>query len=486
MPQNQTISNLPEDTSVTIADYVAIVTPGLGQTRKAKLSSVLALATGGGAAPNYVGKYPSLAALQTDIPAGADGNYAIVAASPHDEEYIWDGDHGVWALTQNVPASTFALLGGNPTDNAALAAALTSASAVFSDGFTVNLPTNNTGIANGTVVNPGDPVAPFLKAAFSKASQPTVSVITNGNSQPYNQTGINLTVSISYTINTSGATLANITLERSRDNATWTTFLNTATATSNYADNGLNASIDNRPIYYRLTVTDSAGGTNNTTDVVNFAAYAAPGMTLSAGTTTRELGNISSVITGTITRNSPNIALSTYQVQYQINGTGSWINIGTAISASGSSQAINVSHNDATLINSTSIAYRVQVVDAQQTTTSGSATVSFVYKSVLGYDTGAAVALSTLLAMGNSALTNNKARTIAGVSATGTQYTYYGYDAAAGDVALVLQDGVDSILGAFTKLTDVSGVNSFGASVTMRVYRSNAPGAFTNSSLAFS
>lgn len=124
MPQNSTISNLPEDTSVTIADYVAIVTPGLGQTRKAKLSSILALATGAGA-PNYVGKYISLSALQTTIPTGVDGNYAIVTASPDDEEYIWDSDHSAWVKTANIPAGTFAGLGGNATDNGSLAAALT-------------------------------------------------------------------------------------------------------------------------------------------------------------------------------------------------------------------------------------------------------------------------------------------------------------------------------------------------------------------------
>lgn len=123
MPQNSTISNLPEDISVTIADYVAIVTPGSAQTKKAKLANVLALATGAGA-PNFIGKFPSLSALQTYLPAGADGNYAVITASPNDEEYIWDGDHNAWVKTENIPASTFALLGGNATDNASLAAEL--------------------------------------------------------------------------------------------------------------------------------------------------------------------------------------------------------------------------------------------------------------------------------------------------------------------------------------------------------------------------
>jgi hypothetical protein len=123
MPQNSTIFNLPEDTGVTIADYVAIVTPGFAQTRKTKLANILALATGAGA-PNYIGKFPSLAALQSYLPVGTDGNYAIIAATPHDEEYIWDSDNAAWVLTQNIPASTFALLGGNATDNTSLAAEL--------------------------------------------------------------------------------------------------------------------------------------------------------------------------------------------------------------------------------------------------------------------------------------------------------------------------------------------------------------------------
>jgi len=123
MPQNSTIFNLPEDTSVTIADYVAIVTPGAAQTKKAKLANILALATGSGA-PNFIGKFPSLSALQSYLPIGTDGNYAVVTASPNDEEYIWDGDNHTWAKTQNVPASTFALIAGNATDNPSLAAEL--------------------------------------------------------------------------------------------------------------------------------------------------------------------------------------------------------------------------------------------------------------------------------------------------------------------------------------------------------------------------
>jgi len=75
---------------------------------------------------HYRGKYTSLSALQTAIVSGNDGDYAIVTASPNDQEYIWDSDHSAWTLTANIPAGTFAGLGGAPSDNGALASALAS------------------------------------------------------------------------------------------------------------------------------------------------------------------------------------------------------------------------------------------------------------------------------------------------------------------------------------------------------------------------
>jgi hypothetical protein len=82
-------------------------------------------------------------------------------------------------------------------------------------------------------------------------------------------------------------------------------------------------------------------------------------------------------------------------------------------------------------------------------------------------------------------LSDSKVRTITSVTAPINNYTYYCYNASAGDLTTVIQDGASSILGAFTKLPDVIGINNSGASVTYRVYRSNAPQAFTNNTLEF-
>lgn len=80
--------------------------------------------TGGGDS-HFLGKYISLAALETAHATASDGDYAIVDAGPGTDAkiYIWDADEG-WVEGGGTGASTFAELTGDPTDNAALAAAL--------------------------------------------------------------------------------------------------------------------------------------------------------------------------------------------------------------------------------------------------------------------------------------------------------------------------------------------------------------------------
>jgi hypothetical protein len=126
------------------------------------------------------------------------------------------------------------------------------------------------------------------------------------------------------------------------------------------------------------------------------------------------------------------------------------------------------------------------VVDAFTTTTSSVVTISFVYHNALGFNSADTITLAQLEAFGNILLTNSKARTFTGVTASATNYTYYVYAASAGDLSNVILDGTTPILGAFTKLTDLTGTNMNGADVTYRVYRSNAKGAFTNNSIQFS
>lgn len=143
-----------------------------------------------------------------------------------------------------------------------------------------------------------------------------------------------------------------------------------------------------------------------------------------------------------------------------------------------------------TIKNANSVQYQLLVTCSSATTnqveTITLGTTTLVYKNAFGYSTTASgITLATLLAMGNNTLTNSKAKTVTSTAPDG-QYTYYAYCAAAGDLVSVTI-GAETFYPpqneVFTKQSDISGVNSFGADVTYRVYRSNATKAFTNNTL---
>lgn len=313
---------------------------------------------------------------------------------------------------------------------------------------------------------------------------PTVS-LTSPTSIAFNQTAISNVLNFSYVINSLGASVASVSLEWRRNNTGSWTVLSTNTGITTFTHSLTDTNFNTQPFNYRYIVTDSAGGTATATVNITPAAYVAPSISFSVGSTTRDRGDINTTVSGTITRNSANVALSSYQVQQSVNG-GSWTNVGSSVSISGASASISVNDNNASLINSNTIAYRVQVVDAFTTTTSGTITISFVHRNFLGYSTNTTIDLAGVLGLASSVLQDSRVRTVTGVTATGGNYTYYAYNASSGDLTSIILDGAAPVLGAFTKQGDLSGTNAFGANVTYRVYRSNATNAFNNNSLAFS
>tara|TARA_R110000823_G_scaffold95272_2_gene208036 strand:- start:1292 stop:2419 length:1128 start_codon:yes stop_codon:yes gene_type:complete len=62
----------------------------------------------------------------------------------------------------------------------------------------------------------------------------------------------------------------------------------------------------------------------------------------------------------------------------------------------------------------------------------------------------------------------------------GTKFTYIIYRASYGALNSVIQDGATPVLGAFTELTQQSATNNQGATLTWRIYKSNAAGAFAS------
>jgi hypothetical protein len=106
--------------------------------------------------------------------------------------------------------------------------------------------------------------------------------------------------------------------------------------------------------------------------------------------------------------------------------------------------------------------------------------------SYLGASTATTLNPTQLVALGSPQLQGSRGRSASGLTTSGGQYLYYAYDARHGDLTSIILDGAAPVLGAFQKQPDATVTNAQGAQVTLRVYRSNAPNAFTNNSLAFS
>ena len=238
-----------------------------------------------------------------------------------------------------------------------------------------------------TIPASGKTTSDVIKLAIVEALEPTVS-LTSSTTIAFNQTAIDNVLSYSYTINSLGASVDSVLLEWRRNNSGAWSGLTTDTATpSGYTHSLTDTAFNTQPFNYRYTVTDTVGGTKTNTLNITPAAYVAPtislsvvGVSLTSPETNakREKGNISSTLSGSITRNSVNVDLTSYQLQYRKNG-GLWVDIGGPISTGpGSSSITSTGHTEASLFDSTSIGYRAVVVDTNTTTNGSANTVNFL------------------------------------------------------------------------------------------------------------
>jgi hypothetical protein len=131
--------------------------------------------------------------------------------------------------------------------------------------------------------------------------------------------------------------------------------------------------------------------------------------------------------------------------------------------------------------------YLISGVNSNGDTFFTTLTISGLFESFFGYvDQNGVLDMATLSSIGGAQLQSGKARTVGGVTAGPGLYTVYAWPSTGSDdIAQVLQDGVDSIRGAFGPVRYATGPNSLGASNTVGYIISNAPRAFTNSSLSF-
>jgi len=369
---------------------------------------------------------------------------------------------------------------------------------VFDEDLTVSLSNGKSfgKYVNGDVIPAsGKTTSEILQLALVEALEPTVN-LTSPTSIGFNQTAISNVLNFSYTINSLGASVSTVSLEWRRNNTGSWTVLSTNTGITTFTHTLTDTNFNTQPFNYRYIVTDTAGGTKTATVNLTPAAYVAPSISLSVVAPTllsyetnslRERGNIESNLSGTITRNSPNVALTSYKLQYRVN-SGSWTDIGTSVSISGATPSISLTNdNNGTLTNSDTIDYRVLVTDVFQTTTGSTVGVTFRHVYYVGATSSNPLSEGDILSLQNPSLSfTNKSRTVTGFTANGGEYTYIVYNNSFGALSNIIQNGALPVLGAFTDEGSVN-INSFyGASMEYRIYRSNSTAAFSNVTLTIS
>ena len=229
----------------------------------------------------------------------------------------------------------------------------------------------------------GKTAVDVIKDALVAALTPTIS-LTTPTTISLNQTSINNILNFSYVINSLNALVVGATLDWRRNNSGGYTALSGDTGAITFTHSLTDSAFNTKPFNYRYRVTDSFGATAQA--VVNITpTYVAPtiAITLVGPNTTspetatrREKGNVASNISAVITRNSQYVDLQSWQLQYQENGAGSYIDVGTPTSISGSSASIGpISHLTASTVSSAR--YRIQVIDAYQTSSNTSSQINY-------------------------------------------------------------------------------------------------------------
>ena len=256
--------------------------------------------------------------------------------------------------------------------------------AVFTEDITVVLNDNKTfgRYVNGDVI-PATGKTPnqVILLATNEPLGPIVSLSSTSNIQ-FNQTAISNQIFTSYTINPSSFPVPSLSsglLSWRRNNTgSWTTLSAglIPSAVHIFTDTNFNSA----PFNYRYTVTDSAGGigtgylnitpTPYIAPTINIPVVALSTLYVPETNALREKGNVGSIISGSITRNSPLVSLTNYTLQYRaFTGTWTaWTSL-TAVSLTGYGGTAAIggfTHDNPGLSASTSIAYRALVTDTYQ------------------------------------------------------------------------------------------------------------------------
>ncbi len=338
----------------------------------------------------------------------------------------------------------------------------------------------------------------FANKLLFQPQPPAISTLTSDVAFiAYKQDNATVNLSFSYTTGANSGGLQRVVVEFSRNNgATYTELANTTTAITTYQHTAI-ANASNATVRYRITVINNANLQFQRTLDVPYQTYAAPTIAIVLSRSgEREKGDVTTDISGTITRNRANVAITGYQLQYRVNGA-SWQDVAALQTVSGNPSSVTIpatTHNDAALAiaSTNTIDYRIRVTnDGEADAFSNTVQVVFRYRSYVGVSQNAALTSGQVVALGNGVLASNRSRLVTLNSSGSNNYDYYAYPQELGTLTSVVLVGFGSIVNTWvyvatsTSPSVVTVTNSFGVATNYLVYRSFSTGSYSNQQVQF-
>ena len=268
--------------------------------------------------------------------------------------------------------------------------------AIISSGYKLN----NIGTSSNDIWT-ADKIMEYIESSLDGVSLTTGpklpdSNLNSGTIIPFNQTNINNVLDFSWNVYNRGATVSTTSLESRRNNSGSWVVLTTDKTLKTFTHTLIDSNFNSNSFNYRYVVTDTKGSQNITTKDIYPIAYSSPSSNLNVTITNqnlnietnflRERGNVSTNLSGNITKTTPNVNLTGYKYQFRVN-LGEWSDIGSlrSIPTSGGSLE-NVTHNPTNYTSADSIQYRILICDEYIDTVNTSQIILF--KNVIFWGPG--------------------------------------------------------------------------------------------------
>ena len=259
---------------------------------------------------------------------------------------------------------------------------------------------NNTGTSS-TDIWSADAIMNYINStldgvSFSSGPSLPDANLTSNTTIPFNQVNINNILNFNWNVINRGATASSVSLQWRRGGVgDWQILTNDRslfTLTHTLTDINFNSLAFN----YRYVVTDTKGSTKTALKDIYPIAYSQPQSILNViltnqnlnieGNFLREKGNVSSNLSGSISKVTPNVNLTGYKYQFRVN-LSEWMDITDIkpISNNGGNLE-SITHNPISYTSADSIQYRVVIYDEYIETVNTSQIILF--KNVIFWGPG--------------------------------------------------------------------------------------------------